>query len=154
MTPFTTAQRLGVMLCKTSVGFDMGCLQGQIGPASCPLPPLGHYAIDDNKRWKIYRISNDVMVLADCFSSISPKTSWARFIARAHGVLLRRLGKCRVIYLLREQSRGRTSWHSNINLVTGVSQEWLDSNFNLTRTEETCVVAGNVDSGIPSSLGM
>jgi hypothetical protein len=147
MVPFTTGQRLSVMLFKTRVGFCFGCLQGPLGPARCPLPDVGCYIDECRKGWKIYRLSEDMMVLADCFAESSPKGYWGRFIAKTHGVLLRRLGKIRVIYFLRIKAPDNLShislWHSNINLVTGVTKHWLDNNFRLTGTQETCVVAGN-----------
>ena len=33
-------------------------------------------------------------------------------------------------------------WHSNVNLVTGVSESWLDEAFSLDGTEQSCVLAG------------
>lgn len=146
MVPFSTRQRLSVMLFKTSVGFHFGCLQGSLGPALMPLPDVGCYIDEQRYGWKIYRLSQDMMVLTDCFAESSPKGYWANFIKKAHGVLLRRLGKIRVIYLLRikapEDLVHLSLWHSNINLVTGITKSWLDNNFRRTDTQETCVIAG------------
>jgi hypothetical protein len=100
MIPFMTRQRLSVMLLKTTISYHFGCLQGPLGPASCPLPELGCYIDEHLYGWRIYRLSEEVVIIADCLAESSPKGWWASFIKRAHGVLLRRLGKVRVIYFL------------------------------------------------------
>jgi len=147
MIPFTTRQRLSVMLFKTTIGFHLGCLQGLRGPSSCPLPKLGCYVDVHQHGWKLYRVSDDIMLISDCLAQSSPKGWWAHIILRAHGVLLRRLGKIRVIYLLRvrdSDSTGRpTLWHSNINLVTGVNKQWLDEGFQPAASQEMCVIGGD-----------
>jgi hypothetical protein len=145
MIPFTTAQRLSVMLFKTAVGFHFGCLQGPLGPASCPVPEIGCYIDEPVCGWRIYRLSDDIMVLSDCLVESSPKGLWARFILKNHGVLLRQLGKVRVIYFLRTTGAdtGTVSvWHSNINLVTGVTSRWLDGHFRTGASGGKCVIAG------------
>ncbi|KAG8166894.1 hypothetical protein KVR01_002583 [Diaporthe batatas] len=146
MVTFTTLQRLWVMLFKTSISYHCGCLKGSLGPATVPLPDLGFYADGPSKDWKIYRVSEDVMILADCLDTSTPKNQWGRFISSAHGVLLRRLGKVRVIYLLRLKTSAETGcislWHSNINLVTGVSKQWLLDEFDRSQPQGICVVAG------------
>ncbi|KAI9810662.1 MAG: hypothetical protein M1827_006121 [Pycnora praestabilis] len=140
---FTTRQRLSVMLFKTSIGHHFGCLQGSLGPSTSLLPKIGHFIDEEDCGWRLYRITDATMILADCLSETypkdmkidSPKTAWLKFIAHAHGVLLRRLGKVRVVYIVRDDKseypdtmRG-TLWHSNINLVTGVTRKWLDKDF-------------------------
>lgn len=145
MIPFKTAQRLSVMLFKTAVGFHFGCLQGALGPASCSVPELGCYIDEPAFGWRIYRLSEDVMFLSDCLVESSPSGLWARFILKTHGVLLRQLGKVRVIYFLRSSAANTATvsvWHSNINLVTGVSNRWLDENFRSANSGEKCVIAG------------
>jgi len=147
MIPFTTRQRLSVMLFKTTIGYHFGCLQGPLGPASCPLPELGCYIDEHLHGWRIYRLSERVVLIADCLAESSPKGWWARFIKRAHGVLLRRLGKVRVIYFLRtratDDSENVSLWHSNINLVTGVTKKWLDEDFRVVAPQEMGVIAGD-----------
>lgn len=131
------------MLFKTAVGFHFGCLQGSSGPASCPVPEVGYYIDEPECGWKIYRLSEDVMLLSDCFVASAPKDWWARFILRTHGVLLRQLGKVRVIYFLRTADTGVGSvWHSNVNLVTGVTRKWLDAHFQSAASGEKGVIAG------------
>jgi hypothetical protein len=143
MIPFTTTQRLSVMLFKTAVGFHFGCLQGSLGPASCPVPEIGCYIDESVCGWRIYRLSDDMMLLSDCLAESSPRGWWARFSLKTHGVLLRQLGKVRVIYLLRTTDTGTVSvWHSNVNLVTGVSRRWLDGHFQSATSGENCVIAG------------
>lgn len=34
------------------------------------------------------------------------------------------------------------SWHSNVNMVTGVDATWLEDAFTLGRTQRGCVVSG------------
>ena len=145
MIAFTTTQRLSVMLFKTAVGFHFGCLRGLLGPASCPLPEIGFYVNEPEFGWKVYRLSEDMMLLSDCLAESSPKGGWAEFMLMTHGVLLRQLGKVRVIYLLR--TRGADAemvsvWHSNINLVTGVTSRWLDGRFQPATICDECVIAG------------
>lgn len=145
MIPFTTAQRLSVMLFKTAVGFHIGCLQGSLGPASCPVPEIGCYIDEPTCGWRIYRLSDDIMFLSDCLAQSSASGLWERFILKTHGVLLRQLGKVRVIYLLRTAGAdtGTASvWHSNVNLVTGVSSRWLDAHFQSAVFGGKCVIAG------------
>ena len=114
--------------------------------SQCPVPDVGCYSEVSGIDWKVYRLAEDVMVIADRLAQTSPKGRWGRFIASAHGVLLRRLRKQRVIYLLRTRaSRDRSEkpiWHSNINLVTGLSQSWLNDDFEPTRCRDFCVIAG------------
>ena len=145
MIPFKTAQRLSVMLFKTAVGFHFGCLQGALGPASCSVPELGCYIDEPACGWRIYRLSEDVMFLSDCLVESSPSGLWARFILKTHGVLLRQLGKVRVIYFLRSSGANIATvsvWHSNISLVTGVSNRWLNEHFRSANSGEKCVIAG------------
>ncbi len=95
--------------------------------------------------WKLYRLSEDTMILADCLAESKPKDAWSRFLKHMHGMLLRRLGKKRVVYLVRQPqpcNELEQRWHSNVNLVTGVSTTWLDEKFNPGQTEHTCAVAG------------
>jgi hypothetical protein len=83
------------------------------------------------------------MLLSDCPAESCPSGWWARFLLKTHGVLLRQLGKVRVIYLLRTTDTGTVSvWHSNVNLVTGVSRRWLDEHFQSATSGEKCVIAG------------
>jgi hypothetical protein len=89
-------------------------------------------------------LSEDVAVIADCFGQTPPKDWWARLLVHAHGVLLRRLGKTRVVYLIRRSEnatyRGLAEWCSNVNLVTGLTATWLDDNFEPGTSEEEYIV--------------
>lgn len=151
MVPFTTKQRLSLMFLKTSVGFHHGCLQGCLGPAWCSIPSTGFYIDDVALGYRVYRLTEAIAIIADQPPRIQPTSRWARFVARAHGVLLRQVGKVRVIYLLRRVESGATRpgrpvWHSNVNLVTGVSKEWLEHNYTSTRSREAYVVAGPAEA--------
>ena len=117
------------MFCKTSVGHEHGCITGTLGPVKLPLPAVGLSIEDPARGWKLFRFSEDIMILADCLPESRPTDLWSRMIAHMHGILLRRLGKKRVVYLVKrspDTNAGETSWHSNVNLVTGVSMDWLD----------------------------
>ena len=133
------------MFYKTSIGHEFGCVGGALGPARLPLPAVG-LAIEDLARgWKLHRLSADVMILADHLAESKPEDTWSRLMTYMHGIFLRRLGKKRVVYLVKqssESSGGEPSWHSNVNLVTGVSMTWLDEKFGLVRVQDYCVVAG------------
>ena len=145
MIPFTTAQRLAVMLFKSSIGYEFGCLQGPLGAASVPLPAVGFYVDEPDYGWRIYRLSDEVMILSDRLVE-SPRDNWyGKLIVKAHGVLLRQLGKVRVIYLLRKKDadHGKSLlWHTNINLVTGVALSWLDGEFQPAPAADKSMVAG------------
>ena len=116
-----------VMLIKTALSYHHGCLQGPLGPANCQLPDVGYYIDEFDHGWKLFRLTEDTMVLADYAAGTNHKVLLQRFLAHAHGVLLRRLGKVRVVYLIRtsamEDIEYDSLWHSNINLVTGVTKK-------------------------------
>ena len=133
------------MFLKTSLGHEYGCVTGTLGPVRLPLPAVGLSIENSARAWKLFRFSEDIMILADCLAESRPMDPWSRIITHMHGMLLRRLGKKRVVYLVRRSlgtDARETSWHSNVNLVTGVSMDWLDENLTSGPTEHYCVVAG------------
>ncbi|OHE97272.1 hypothetical protein CORC01_07526 [Colletotrichum orchidophilum] len=103
IVPFTTAQRMSVMLIKTTVGHDFGSVRGSKGPGSIPVPPAGFFANDDagSGDWRIYRVRDDIMLIADSLCSTDPKERWKRLIKNMHGIFLKQLKKVRVVYLLK-----------------------------------------------------
>lgn len=133
------------MFCKTSVVYKFGCVTGAMGPAKLPLPAIGVAMEESALGWKLCRLSEDIMILTDCLAESKPKDRWSRFMKHMHGILLRRLGKKRVVYLVRqplESNEQEPHWHSNVNLVTGVSATWLNEAFRPGQAEHTCAVAG------------
>ena len=133
------------MFIKSSIGHEFGCVTGALGPVRLPLPAVGSAIQDSARGWKLCRLSEDIMILADCLAESKPKDRWLRLMTHMHGILLRRLGKKRVVYLVRQSSDGRaqvSNWHSNVNLVTGVSMTWLDERFSLGHIERYCVIGG------------
>ena len=135
------------MMFKTAIGYDLGCLTGVLGPSSSEMPAVGHCVIDPaHKGWRLCRLSKDVMLLVDCLVATRPQNIWMRFISHAHGILLRRLGKVRVVYIIRRSPSNNQSdrpvWHSNVNLVTGVTWKWLEEEFRPGTSEQPCVIAG------------
>jgi len=142
---FCTYQRMVVMFIKTSVSYHFGCVTGPLGPSSLPLPAIGTVIEQPELGWRLYRLSEDVMILADCFAESQPGDTWGWVIGHMHGMLLRRLGKRRVVYLVRGPvvpNQKKPCWHSNINLVTGVAQSWLEENFTPGGTNDYCLVGG------------
>lgn len=155
---FQTTQRMSVMLLKTSIGHVQGSLRGALGPCRIPLPRVGHSIEDDGHCGLRYcRPSANTILVVDNFAAHNHAKSnmWQRFIAHAHGVLLRRLGKVRVVYLIAKpriggnsghiSSKGASpsetlSFHSNVNLVTGVNKTWLQS-FPAAEAEGECIVS-------------
>ncbi|KAH7137144.1 hypothetical protein B0J13DRAFT_624934 [Dactylonectria estremocensis] len=128
--PFSTLQRMSVMLYMTTPGYESGSVRGANGPLMIPVPAVGQF-VDRGWGWKIHRVSEDAMLIADNLQPNLSKGVWKQFITTAHGVLLRRLGKVRVVYLIREMravaaDQTDVFWRSNINLVTGASRAWLD----------------------------
>lgn len=141
---FSTSQRLSVMLLKTAVGYEFGCVTGALGPARLPLPAVGVAVEEPALGWKLFMLSEDIMILADCLAKSKPKDQRTRVMTHMHGILLRRLGKKRVVYLVRQPSMNdghEPSWHSNVNLVKGVDMSWLDEAFSAGQSTSTCVVA-------------
>lgn len=133
------------MFCKTSVGHEFGCVAGGLGPTRLPLPAVGLAIKDSARGWKLCRFSEDIMILIDCLPESKPEDDWSKFMAYMHGILLRRLGKQRVVYLVRQSVINIAQepyWHSNVNLVTGVSKDWLAEEFKTISAELYCVVAG------------
>ena len=89
------------MFCKTSLGHEHGCVTGTLGPVRLPLPAV-RLSIEDSARgWKFFGFSEDIMVLEDCLAESRPTDRWSRLMTYMHGLLLRRLGKKRVGYLVR-----------------------------------------------------
>ena len=133
------------MFIKTSISHESGCVAGALGPVRLPLPAVGSAIEDSGLGYKLCRFSEDIMIVADCFAESNPEGAWSRFMTCMHGILLRRLGKKRVVYLVKQSSERdaqEPSWHSNVNLVTGVSMAWLDEKFSPGYTERYCAVAG------------
>ncbi|KAL2873082.1 hypothetical protein SGCOL_011748 [Colletotrichum sp. CLE4] len=102
IVPFKTAQRMSVMLIKTTVGHDFGSVRGSKGPGTIPVPPVGFFANDDvgSGDWRVYRLRADVMLIADNLRATDPKEWWKRLIKKMHGIFLKQLKKVRVVYLL------------------------------------------------------
>ena len=133
------------MFVKTSISHEFGCVTGALGPSSLPLPAIGVAIEKPELGWTLCRLSEDIMLIVDCLAESKPKDRWSRILKYMHGILLRRLGKKRVVYLVRqspESNKPEPYCHSNINLVTGVSMTWLDEAFKPGRAEQTCVVSG------------
>lgn len=136
------------MLLKTSISYHRGCLRGPLGPVILPLPAIGSHIEDISAGWRLYRPGADVLVLADAPPQDQAKGSWKRFIHWAHGCLLRKLNKVRVVYLLRMREGNEWTgdkatlrrWRSNINLVTGISGNELKRKCPGTQVEGTCAV--------------
>jgi hypothetical protein len=127
---FQTYQRLSSMLFKTTVGYEHGCVSGAAGCCFFALPDVGHSILVPQGGLRICQPSHQMVLIADC-QNLQPQTNlWSKFIARAHGVLLRRLGKVRVVYLIGGSGEGSGTqplcFRSNVNLVTGVRRSWLE----------------------------
>lgn len=119
------------MLFKTTVGHQHGSASGAGGPCTFILPEI-NYAITDTQRGlRICRLSEQVVILADFQTSLPEDGWWPRLRSHAHGVLLRRIGRVRVVYLIlaaeKVQSGLPIRFHSNLNLVSGVPRTYLDT---------------------------
>ncbi|RYN34791.1 hypothetical protein AA0112_g5461 [Alternaria arborescens] len=140
---FSSSQRLSVMLYKTTIGYADGSLCGASGPAAITVPKNSGFYIDEaeERGWRIYRVSPSLIVIEDCVQVMITKLReraptkerrglvllFTRFIAWTHGVLLRRLGRRRVVWLSRTNGHGSKEdyWRGNANLVTGLKESWL-----------------------------
>ncbi|MDI1489124.1 MAG: hypothetical protein OHK93_008402 [Ramalina farinacea] len=129
---FTTTQRMQVMFGKSSIAYELGSVMRSGMPARIPMPAVGTAIDGRHLGWKLYRQSERVMILVDCLAESKPKSRWGRFCRHAHGMLLRRIGKRRAVYLIEKQGPDldkSSQWHSDRNLVTGVSETWLEESF-------------------------
>jgi hypothetical protein len=131
------------MLYKTAVDHVNGSICGVSGPTTIAAPKDEGYFVDDAEEhgWRVYRGSHDLLLLEDCGQIMVTKrlerrptkehrgliSLYAKFISWTHGILLRRLGRRRVIWLsrIKEKENEGTYWKGNINLVTGVKESWL-----------------------------
>ncbi|KAG9185288.1 hypothetical protein G6011_07832 [Alternaria panax] len=142
---FSSSQRLSVMLYKTSIGHADGSLCGSSGPVAIAVPKNVGFVIDEaeERGWRIYRVSPTLLVIENCVQVMITKlreraptkerrglvSVFTRFKAWTHGVLLRRLGRRRVVWLSKANKRGLKGvcWKGNANLVTGLKESWLHS---------------------------
>ena len=141
---FTIPQRLLVMLLKTAVGYDLGSVNGASDPSYCLAPGLGKSIDSVGGDFKVYRMLEDTIIVADAASRVHRKDLWSSFLQNIQGILLQRIGKIRVVYILRvkvvKSNGDALHWHSNINLVTGVSKTWLDGEFSPGIMSESSLV--------------
>jgi hypothetical protein len=142
------------MLFKTSIGHADGSLCGTSGPVAIPVPKNEGFFIDEaeERGWRIYRISPTLLIIEDCVQVMITKLReraltkerrglvplFTRFKAWTHGVLLRRLGRRRVVWLSKTNEYGPKEdyWKGNINLVTGLKESWLHSRKRFQRLED------------------
>ena len=121
------------MLLKTTIGYDLGGINGASGPSYSAIPALGQTIRPLSGDIQLYRMSEDTIIVGDSASRTQGKDAWSSFLLYTHGILLRKLGKIRVVYVLRVKDttsqEDKYYWHSNINLVTGVTKAWLDQQF-------------------------
>ncbi|KAL2823872.1 hypothetical protein BDW59DRAFT_148127 [Aspergillus cavernicola] len=139
---FQTYQRLSVMLFKTSPGYDGGCLQGSNGPCRCRIPAPGRSLRDEGNCLRVCRVNYNTIILSDCFNLQETDSLWSQFLKHTHGMLLRRIGRVRVVFAIQSQkTTSELCFHSNINMVTGVPKVWLD-NFIEGEAVGECVIGG------------
>ncbi|CAI6340136.1 unnamed protein product [Periconia digitata] len=142
---FISKQRLSVMLYKTTIGQAHGSLCGAYGPVTITAPTKPGFFIDEaeERGWRIYRVSPTLLIIEDCAQIMIEKlrertptkqrrgllSTFVRFKTWTHGVLLRRIGRRRVVWLLKTDVDGPDGgyWKGNINLVTGLKENWLHS---------------------------
>jgi hypothetical protein len=141
------------MLYKTSIGHVDGSFCGTSGPVTIAIPKNEGFFIDkaEERGWRIYRVSPTLLVIEDCVQVMITKlrervptkerrglvSLFTRFKAWTHGVLLRRVGRRRVVWLLKTNEHGPTQiyWKGNVNLVTGLKESWLHSQQKFQRLE-------------------
>lgn len=132
------------MLYKTAIGQVNGSICGTTGPSTILVPKTPGYFVGDAEQhgWRIYRVSPVLLVLEDCGQIMIDNkikrrptkerrgimSRYTKFIAWTHGVLLRRLGRKRVVWMMYVSGprEGEGYWRGNSNLVTGVKQSYLD----------------------------
>jgi hypothetical protein len=142
------------MLFKTSIGHADGSLCGTSGPVAITVPKNEGFFIDDaeERGWRIYRVSPTLLVIEDCVQVMITKLReraltkerrglvplFIRFKAWTHGVLLRRLGRRRVVWLSKTNGNEPKEdyWKGNINLVTGLKESRLHSRKRFQRLED------------------
>lgn len=130
------------------------------GPAKIPVPRTTGCYVDEAEQygWRIYRVSSTLLLMEDCgnimvqqrIASASTKerkvaaATHSRFISWTHRVLLRRLGRQRVIWLMHADcdTVKAAFWRGNIDLVTGFKKSWLEDRdrFQCVENSESQVV--------------
>jgi hypothetical protein len=141
------------MLFKTSIGYAHGSLCGVSGPATIAVPKNEGFFLDEAEEhgWCIYRVSPTLLVIEDCVQVMITKLReraptkerrglvllFNRFKAWTHGVLLRRLGRRRVVWLSKTNRHGskEDAWKGNVNIVTGLKVSWLHDRQKFQRIE-------------------
>ena len=133
------------MFYKTALGHADGSVCGTSGPATITVPKNpGSFGDEaEGYGWRVYRVSSSSLVIEDCGQiMVEEKTKrsptkertglaarYTKFISWTHGVLLRRLGRKRVVWLVRVDGKGHGvgsgCWRGNFNLVTGLEETWL-----------------------------
>ncbi|EMD87824.1 hypothetical protein COCC4DRAFT_199973 [Bipolaris maydis ATCC 48331] len=144
IVPFMSSQRLMVMLYKTAIGHIEGSVCGASGPATMAIPKYPGFFKDEAAQygWRVYRVSPTYVFIEDCGQTMVTETMkraptkertgmaarYTKFISWSHGVLLRRLGRRRVVWLMQtgQDEHGADCWKGNINLVTGLKEKWLN----------------------------
>jgi hypothetical protein len=151
------------MLYKTSIGHFDGSLCGTSGPVTIVVPKKEGFFIDEaeERGWRIYRVSPTLLVIEDCVQVMITKlqeraptkerqglvSRFTRFKGWTHGVLLRRLGRRRVVWLFKTKGHGpeEDHWKGNINLVTGLKESWLHSQQKFQRLEDLEETNGQIN---------
>lgn len=131
------------MLHKTAISHVDGSVCGKSGPATVAIPQNEGFYVDEAEQygWRIFRVSPIFVVLEDCGQIMVKKAMertptkerrglaslFTKFISWTHGVLLRRLGRRRVVWMMRVDGKGgkNTHWRGNVNVVTGLKEAWL-----------------------------
>jgi hypothetical protein len=142
--PFTSFQRLFVMLYKTAIGYVEGSICGASGPAIIAIPNNTGFFVDEAAQhgWRVYRVPATHVAIEDCGQTMVTErirraptrertgmgARYSKLISWTHGVLLRRLGRRRVVWLMNtgKDERGAYYWRGNVNLVTGLKETWLN----------------------------
>lgn len=124
------------MFYKTAIGHANGSICGASGPAA-------GFFLDKTEQygWRVYRVSHTFVVLEDCGQVMVAKkmersptkertglaARYTKFMSWTHGVLLRRLGRRRIVWLMQVGTKGHgvDYWRGNVNLVTGLKETWL-----------------------------
>ena len=142
------------MVCKTSIGYVDGSLCGASGPVAITISKHAGFLINEaeERGWRIYRVLSTPLVIEDCVQVMITKLReraptkdrrgvvllFTSFIAWTHGVLLRQLGRRRVVWLLKTNGNGpkEDHWKGNTNLVNDLKESWLHNQQNSQRLDQ------------------
>ena len=68
------------MLLKNTVGYNLGGVNGALGPSIGLIPERGHYIDSTSKDLKLYRMSEESIIMTDSAGRTDREDKWSSFL--------------------------------------------------------------------------